>query len=370
VRRPGPRALAVAVAAVAAASGLASCGGSPAPSAAPPLAAGTTTSTASWVVVPMGQLGVADNTFYELFVDRGGRWSLVTPSDVATNGGVVVAPGATAVAGILPSGDLGFSPLAATRDDGATWSTGVLPAGLARSPDAVAVGAHGRVVAVLSPGGGSVVQGTTALGAFSTVARLASLAAESSRECRWTAVVAVAATASGGVLLGGACDASGESPVADLVGGRLRPLGLRVGPGGPQRVLRLAATSSGAVALVEGTAGSTLALATQAGRGWRVTPPLSLAGQLLLSSSIAGDGRAVVVVRGPAGPTARTAAAGSGWSPLAPLPARTVVVVPQAVGFDAIAVHGSRLMVYASSAGATWRLIQTLLIPIPFGSSS
>ncbi|HLK44838.1 MAG TPA: hypothetical protein VKT18_02565, partial [Acidimicrobiales bacterium] len=100
---------------VAAALALGACGGSGTPAASPPdppLAAGTVAADGTvYAALAMGQLGVADNTFWELLAERDGRWSVVTPPDIATNGGLVVSVGGDQVAaGVLPSQSLGFSP--------------------------------------------------------------------------------------------------------------------------------------------------------------------------------------------------------------------------------------------------------------------
>ena len=70
-------------------------------------------------------------------------WRLATPPGVADNGGLVVTGtgGASLLTGFVPSQDLTFSPLAATSDNGASWSpAGPVNPGLADAPDALAAG--------------------------------------------------------------------------------------------------------------------------------------------------------------------------------------------------------------------------------------
>ena len=69
-------------------------------------------------------------------MDPGGRWSLKTPGGVATNGALVLAgPGQqTLTAGIRPSLDLGFSPVAVTRGGRGSWSSLPPDPGLADVP--------------------------------------------------------------------------------------------------------------------------------------------------------------------------------------------------------------------------------------------
>ena len=81
------------------------------------------------------------------------RWSLVTPPGVADNGGLVAAgAGASLVVGFRPSQNLVFSPLATSTDAGRNWTPGLLDAGLADTPGAIAVGPSGRTLALLQDG--------------------------------------------------------------------------------------------------------------------------------------------------------------------------------------------------------------------------
>ena len=99
-------------------------GRSPPSSSAAPLASVTTAVTgpgATWAAVPMGAASGA-NQFWQLFMlpAGGGRWSLETPPDIATNGALILAgqAGQGLIVGERPSLYLTFSAITATRDGG------------------------------------------------------------------------------------------------------------------------------------------------------------------------------------------------------------------------------------------------------------
>ena len=96
------------------------------PGPPPPLATSVTDSTGgARAIVEMGGPAAEENNFWELFVRPAGTapWRLATPAGVADNGGLEVAgTGGSLVTGFRPSQDLTFSPLAASRDEGASWS--------------------------------------------------------------------------------------------------------------------------------------------------------------------------------------------------------------------------------------------------------
>ena len=99
-----------------------------------PMVSAVSTSTDSWVTLPMGDLSDPSNTFWELFhtVPGASHWSLVTPPGVADNGGLIESASAgTAVVGVLPSQLLRFSPLAQSADGGTSWVPAFLPGALA-----------------------------------------------------------------------------------------------------------------------------------------------------------------------------------------------------------------------------------------------
>jgi hypothetical protein len=111
------------------------------------------TPAGSWAVVPMGTLDDPLNTFWQLFFRPSGAsgWSDEASSlAVATNGGLAVATfgrGSLAVA-IRPANRLDYSPLLVTADSGRAWSPVPPLGGVAKMPDALAVGASGRGLAL------------------------------------------------------------------------------------------------------------------------------------------------------------------------------------------------------------------------------
>ena len=119
-----------------------------------PLSTSLVTAQGTWAVTVMGGRD-ADDRFWQLFFRpaTSGRWSLVTPQGVADNGGLVAAGGgAYLVVGFRPSQNLVFSPLATSTDTGRNWTPGLLDAGLADTPGAIAVGPSGRTLALLRDG--------------------------------------------------------------------------------------------------------------------------------------------------------------------------------------------------------------------------
>ncbi len=142
-------------------AGLAGCGSQPArvtsagpPPVTAPLSTSIVTAQGTWAVTVMGG-PAAGSRFWQLFVRPAGasRWSLVTPQGVADNGGLVAAGGTGSVTvGFRPSQNLVFSPLATSTDAGRNWTPGLLDAGLADTPGAIAVGPSGRTLALLQDG--------------------------------------------------------------------------------------------------------------------------------------------------------------------------------------------------------------------------
>lgn len=113
---------------------LAACssgGSSPAGAAGTPgTAAAATSSLATSFDTPGRTFAVvpaaANPTFWEMFARpaKSADWTLVTPSGVADNGGLVLAAdGNTVTAAVRPSQDLEFTPLATSTNGGESWTT-------------------------------------------------------------------------------------------------------------------------------------------------------------------------------------------------------------------------------------------------------
>ena len=150
-------ALALACAGLAAGCGTqtATVAGTGPPPVTVPLSTSLVTAQGTWAIAVMGGSAASDNNFWQLFVRPTGasRWSLATPPGVADNGGLVAAGGGTSLTvGFRPSQDLAFSPLATSTDDGKNWTPGLLGAGLAGTPGAIAVASSGRALALLQDG--------------------------------------------------------------------------------------------------------------------------------------------------------------------------------------------------------------------------
>ena len=166
---------------------IAGCGSQAAPVITPtlrvqaaPLSTSLVTLQGTWAVAVMGGSAASEENFWQLFVRPAGasRWSLVTPAGVADNGGLVAASGAggtSLLVGFRPSQGLAFSPLAISTDAGKTWAPGLLDAGLADVPDAMAVAPSGQTLALLHDGGieAAATTGAAATGQWSQLARQA-----------------------------------------------------------------------------------------------------------------------------------------------------------------------------------------------------
>jgi len=355
--------------------------GAPAVPARPPsLSTSLVTATGTWAVAVMGGSAAEHNDFWQLFVRPAatGRWRLATPPGVASNGGLVVAsPGAgSLVAGFRPSQDLSFSPLATTHDNGTAWTPGLLDAALADVPDALAAApAGGRLLALLARGEAQL-SGPGGTGWTRLATRGALAASPADGRCGLGRLTAAAFSPSGVPLLAGGCAGPGTVGIFAYGGGTWHAAGPAL-PASYARqrvtVLRLTTTAGTTMALLaagSGTATRLLAAwSTGGGTHWALSPPLPLRGAKLTSAS-SGPGGSVAVVL--TGNHAQTIAGPAGsWSQLPALPPGTVTLAPgPAHGWDALAVHRTRLAVWQlPRGGAAWAAAQTIDVPVAFGSS-
>ena len=348
-----------------------------------PLSTSLVTPQGTWAVTVMGGSAASENNFWQLLVRTAGtsRWSLVTPSGAADNGGLVAASGAggtSLLVGIRPSQQLAFSPLATSSDKGKNWSPGLLDAALADVPDAMAVAPTGRTLALL--GDGSIEAAATAAaataGQWSPLTSLSALATTvPGRGCGLVAVNAVSFGPDNTPMAAGSCERRDVAGVFAETGGAWRAAGpvLPAGLGGDQvQVLGLTATvlantGGGNAALL--LAGSDLLAAWSAGGRWTVSGPAAAAGGV--SASGFGPGGSVWVLLG-GGRAETISGPGSAWRALPALPAGTATLAPgtgTASGYDALAVSGSRLTVWRL-AGTAWAKAQVINVPIQYGSSS
>ena len=232
-RRTPLIAAAAVLAMAAAACGSVTSRGAPraAPLPPPGLATSLDTTGGSWAVAVLGGSAARHNNFWQLFVRpaKSAAWRLVTPPGVASNGGLVLAglpgsAGRSVIAGFRPSQDLAFSPLASTRDDGASWRAAVLDAGLADVPDALAAAPDGRLLALLASG--EIQQAGPGAAAWSPLTSVHALAAaQAGRRCAPASAAAVTFSPSGDPLLAATCSRPGVAGIFSYAAGTWRPAG-------------------------------------------------------------------------------------------------------------------------------------------------
>ena len=374
--------LLLAVMALAAGCGsAASQGSTPASPAQPPsLATSLATATGTWAVAVMGGSAASHDNFWQLFMrpPGTGTWRLVTPPGVASNGGLVLASLGTGsvVAGFRPSQQLSYSPLATTHDNGAAWSPGLLDAGLANVPGALAAApGSGRLLALLTNGDAELSRaGGTAWTRLATHRSLALSAA--GIRCGLGSLTAAAFSPSGFPLLAASCARPGTAGIFSYAGGTWHLAGPALPASSAHQdvtVLRLTTTGTATVALlVAGTGPAARLLAAwsaDSGAHWALSPPLPLGGAKLTSASFGPGGTTAVMLTGNHA-QAITGPAGS-WRPLPAPPPGTATLAPGAAGgWDALAVQRARLAIWHLAPAATvWAITQTINVPIQFGSS-
>jgi hypothetical protein len=298
---------------------------------------------------------------------------------VASNGGLVLtSPGAgSVVAGFRPSQNLSYSPLATSHDNGTAWTPGLLDAALANVPDALAAApAGGRLLALLTSGQVQL-SGPGGAGWAKLATRQTLAASAAGRSCGPASLTAVAFSPAGAPLLAASCTHPGTAGIFAYTGGTWH----LAGPTLPATyahqdisVLRLTTTTGTTTALLAagtGSAARLLAAWSTGGSGaqWALSPPLPLHSARLTSAS-SGPGGAVAVVLTGNHAQAITGPAGA-WRPLPALPPGTATLAPESAGgWDALAVHSTRLTVWQLRPGRTaWAASQTISVFIQFGSS-
>lgn len=376
-------------------AGLESCSGAAGPSGraaattgAPtvptPLATSVETATGTWATVPMGRLDEPLNTFWQLLFRPAGAasWSnQVEATATATNGGLVLSPGGgSLIVGVLPSVDLTFTPLVATADPGRSWSTGLITAGLAARPDALAGAGGGRALALVHERDGARVLVTA--GGLSTwrtlVSQKAISATGAGRSCALGALTAVGYLG-GRALIGGSCGRPGvvglfaqQSNAWRLVGPAL-PRSLA---GSGVEVLALATTgreTSALLALVNGSETSLVA-AWGAGNGrWSASAPFRLSpGQQVASFGAAGRTGLFVLLQEASGhATLMVGQRSTGWQELPSPPPGTATVAFGGATVDALSVDSTVLTIWSlNPSSSRWAVRQVMHVPVQFGSSS
>ncbi len=344
---------------------------------------------ADWAVAQLGGSSAHHDNFWELFVQPAGApgWKLVTPPGVASNGGLILAStGTRLIAGFRPSQLLTFSPLATTTDQGKSWSQGNLVSpGLATVPDSLAAGPNGQLLALTATG--TVRLGTHLGTSWRSVASRNSLARTAAgRACDLTSLSAVAFDSAGTQMVGGTCRAAGVVALFDSAPGGWQPTGLAL-PATlghvTASVLGLAAVSGRTTALLaigHGASAGFLVAWSGATRSsaWTFSPLLRTGTHRLLSQSLWPGGAAGLVLAGSRAET--LGGPGASWRQLAPLPARTATLALGPAGqLEALTGHAGTVTAWqlgsgvtpasAGSGPASWNLLQTLNVQIPYGSS-
>ena len=346
--------------------------------APPPLTTASIDPTgAGKAVVEMGGSASQEDNFWELFVRPAetARWRLATPTGVADNGGIeATGTGESLVAGFRPSQDLTFSPLAATSDDGASWSPGgPLSPGLADAPDALASGPGGRLIALTS--GGTAELGTSSGTRWTRLASVRTVTGSAAGQaCGLTGFTAATFVRSAVPMLAGSCSRPGTAGIFTERGGSWQAAGPPVPrslAGRDIDVLGLSATGNGVVALLQAGSGAKASVVTawsQPG-GWALSAPLRTGTGGLRSESF-GPGTAVAVVL-PGGHGETLAGPGSSWRALPRLPASAAALTLGPGGrVDALTAHATTFADWRLGAGRGWGLAQTIHVTIPYGSSS
>ena len=334
-----------------------------------PLSTSLVTAQGTWAIAVMGGSAASGNNFWQLFVRPAGasRWALVTPQGVADNGGLVAAgAGKSLAVGFRPSQNLAFSPLATSTDTGRNWTPGLLDAGLADTPGAIAVSPSGRILALLQDGTiqAAATASAAAAGQWTSLTTRNALAASAQgRSCGLAGVIAVSFGPNKDPMAAGSCTRPGVAGVFTDAGGTWRSAGLTLPGRGRVQVLGLAATAGGNAALLQ--AGNSLLAAWWDGTRWTVSAPVT-AGRVRALGFGAGGSAWVLLGAGRAEAISGT---GGSWRALPPAPAGTVTLAPGAGGsYDALAVAGSRLTVWRLARHA-WTRAQLITVPIQYGSS-
>jgi hypothetical protein len=313
----------------------------------------------AWAATRTWVTGREKTAFWQVLVRAGNSasWQLVTPQGVADNGGLVAAgTGGSLTVAVRPDPGLRFSPLATTANGGARWSTGLIDAGLAATPDALAA-AGSQLLALL--GNGTILASSDTGTTWRTLAGPGAIAGSTAgRGCGTVGVRGVSFGITGGdVLAAGTCGTASTAVFAHAASGWQR-VSLPV----PGRVVRM---MPGVVLVANG---SRMYAEWDTASGWAASPALTGGGGVA-AGSLTADGAWVLL---PGHRAATVAGPGQPWRSLPAVPAGTKVLAAGPGGaVDALAVSGSNLTVWRlAGAAAAWSKIQTIGVPVQYGSSS
>lgn len=332
---------------------------------------------ATWATVVAGGPAASHDNFWQLLVQPspGRPWRLVTPPGVASNGGfVIAASGARSLlAGFRPSQHLAFTPLAATTDAGATWSPGVIDAGVAPEPGALAAEpGTTRLLALLADG--SVRLGSRH-GNWTTIGTLRSVAATpAGRHCGLASLTAVAFAIDGDPLLAGTCARAGITGIFAFSGGTWRPAGPTMPPavaGQQISVLAMQTWPSHSQVLIQAGSGSAgkLIESWPVRGGWALSQSIALHGTHVLSASASVAGGIGVVLSGRVGLV--LAGPSASWQRLPELPrsTQTLAIGPGNL-IQALTSQRSTVTIWIRNRQMDrWTRIEAMKIPLQLGSS-
>jgi hypothetical protein len=278
------------------------------------------------------------------------------------------------VAGSRLSEGLSSSPLPATHDNGTAWTPGLLGAALADVPDALAASPSGGRLLALLASGQVQLSGPGGTGWARLATRRALAASPAGGQCGLGSLTAAAFSPSGVPLLAASCTHPGPCIFAYTAGAwhlAGPPPATYAHPGHQRPSAHLPWHHHGTAGGRHGSGAQLLAAWStgDSGARWALSRPLPLNGTKPTSVS-SGPGGAVAVVL--TGNHAKTITGPAGeWRPLPALPPGTATLAPgPGGGWDALAVHSTRLTVWQLTPGhAAWASTQTISVFIQFGSS-
>jgi hypothetical protein len=333
------------------------------------VASAVTTPSGVWATLALGHLDDPVNTFWQLLERPAGSatWSVqTTGTETATNGGLLVAPGAAGqlIVAVPPSQELGYTPVVTVA--GTTFTAAGPAPALAAGASTLAAGDVGEV-AVAAGGGRLVADASPQSGAWQTLASAADIGRASG--CGTPTLDAVAVT-SGGVLSGGTCAAPGRVGLWESSGQPGAAWRLRTADVPP--ALRRDRTN---VVYVAPSGAAIVAAGPEifAVDGASTSAPLT-AGTIEAASATPAGGLCVVV-GDPTTPQIDIWAPGQpAWSALPAAPAGTAVAFVDGDTATALTATPSgnptTITVYTLAPGMpTWQRGQVLAVTVPYGSS-
>lgn len=347
-------------------------------------ASSSTTAKGTIATLAMGNLADPSNTYWQVLTSTPSsmRFTVVTAAvAVATNGGILVAPGSTpATIALRPTNKLRFSPvLRASGSASQYWLPRQPLPGAARSISSSA----GASIAVVGSGeSAKVITENSASSLWRVRSTLSSMEQVAAfRSCSPTALTSATFDASGNLVVGVDCAHSGATPFFRLEGGTWKPISLSFGSArGSASVLYMAAPGKTLAAIVDICSGETLRFFAVNVTG-SVTHRASLA---TINGSIVLTGMGVTPE-------------GGAWITFQDKKHRTLGFIDSSVVRHAIAIppissdeatlverqngtleaitldaggNGVAVLSLGSSMRGVWKTVQKIRVPIAYGSSA